>query len=196
MHHIHHTKGLILTSRNNGLADRSVYIFTEELGLVIAKARSSREIRSKLRGHLQECSQGNFSLVRGKSGWILVGAEAVEHWEKIFGTGSERLKLFVRISVLLSRFINGEEQNIRLYGLLESAFSHLKTLTEESTMLNEFETLFVLRILDCLGYVEDKPFLKELSFESIGWLEGLQKIKPIKLEVLVHINRAFKESHL
>jgi len=196
MHHIHHTKGLILTSRNNGLADRSIYIFTEELGLVIAKARSSREIRSKLRGHLQECTQGVFSLVRGKAGWILVGAESLEHWDKNFGTGSERLKLFVRISVLLSRFINGEEQNKRLYGLLESALLSMRDLSEDNLILSEFETLFVLRILDCLGYVEDKPFLKELSFEKINWNEGIQKIKPIKHDVLVHINRAFKESHL
>ncbi len=185
-----------MTSKNSGLADRSVYIFTEELGLVIAKARSSREIRSKLRGHLQECTQGVFSLVRGKAGWILVGAESVEHWDKNFGAGSERLKLFVRISVLLSRFINGEEQNRRLYGLLESAFLNMKNLADEHKTLGEFETLLVIRILDCLGYVEDRPFLKELSFEKISWQDGLQKIRPIKQDVLVHINRAFKESHL
>jgi DNA repair protein RecO (recombination protein O) len=55
------TKALMLGQENFGDSDRKIYMFTEDLGKVSAKAKSARKIISKLAGHLEPLS---FSDVR------------------------------------------------------------------------------------------------------------------------------------
>jgi len=64
MHHIYHTHGFILSSRNNGEANRMLMIYTREMGLIRAVAQGIRLHKSKLRFTLQDFSYVNVDLVR------------------------------------------------------------------------------------------------------------------------------------
>ena len=48
MHHIYHTEGIILGSRNFGEAGKYYYLLTRDLGLVYASAQGVRKMSSKL----------------------------------------------------------------------------------------------------------------------------------------------------
>ncbi|MBN2197726.1 DNA repair protein RecO [Candidatus Wolfebacteria bacterium] len=55
------TKALVLACEDIGEFDKTIYLFTKELGKVKARAKSARKITSKLSGHLQPL---NFIRVR------------------------------------------------------------------------------------------------------------------------------------
>ena len=54
MHPIYHTKAVILRSQPVGEANKRYWLFTEELGLVVAVATGVRKHASKLAGQLAE----------------------------------------------------------------------------------------------------------------------------------------------
>jgi len=55
------TSALVLDTENSAEFDKSIYLYTKDLGKVAAKAKSIRKITSKLAGHLQPL---NFVRVR------------------------------------------------------------------------------------------------------------------------------------
>ena len=67
MHHIYHTEGIILGSRNFGEAGKHYYIFTRDLGMITATAQGVRKMSSKLRFVLQDFSYIKIDLVQGKN---------------------------------------------------------------------------------------------------------------------------------
>ncbi len=54
MHHIYHTEGIILGSKNYGEAGKYYSIFTRDLGMIYASAQGVRKMSSKLRFILQD----------------------------------------------------------------------------------------------------------------------------------------------
>lgn len=67
------TKALVLDTENAGELDKLVYLYTEKLGKVIAKAKSIRKITSKLAAHLQPLNFVKVRLVE-KNGFQVVDA--------------------------------------------------------------------------------------------------------------------------
>ena len=67
------TKALVLDTENIGELDKLIYLYTEELGKVVAKAKSIRKITSKLAGHLQPLNFVRVRLVE-KNGFQVVDA--------------------------------------------------------------------------------------------------------------------------
>jgi DNA repair protein RecO (recombination protein O) len=59
MHHIYHTEGFILSSRNVGEANKILTIYTREIGFVKALAQGVRLVKSKLRFALHDFSYTN-----------------------------------------------------------------------------------------------------------------------------------------
>lgn len=70
------TKALVLDAEDVGELDKSIYLYTKELGKVIARAKSIRKITSKLAAHLQPFSFVRIRLVE-KNGFQIVDALAV-----------------------------------------------------------------------------------------------------------------------
>jgi len=75
MYSIQTTPGFIIDSRTYGEAGKMLFIFTRDLGLVMAVAQGIRFERSKLRPFTQDYSFGEFSFVRGKEMWRLTSAQ-------------------------------------------------------------------------------------------------------------------------
>ena len=74
MHHIYHTEGIILGSRNFGEAGKYYYIFTRDLGMITAGAQGVRKMSSKLRFVLQDFAAAAGKTVPVQSIAALVGA--------------------------------------------------------------------------------------------------------------------------
>lgn len=193
MHHIYHTEGIILGSRNHGEAGKYFHIFTRDLGLVYASASGVRKMSSKLRFVLQDFACVKVDLVRGKDFWRVTSASKSNTLETITKR-KETLEIFQKISKLLKRLLAGEEANEALF---VDTFNGLLVLEKAKTKeeLSNIEVVLVLRILGNLGYIGESKNLENLiksPFEE-GIVFEVAKSRP---EILKQINKALKETHL
>lgn len=193
MHHIHHTEGLILGSRNYGEAGKYYSIFTRDLGMVHASAQGVRKISSKLRFVLQDFAYVKIDFVRGKDFWRLTSASKTNKLENI-SKRPETFKVFANISVLLKRLLAGEYPNESLFDdLLRGLFVLEKVETKNE--LQNVETIIVLRVLNNLGYIGGNETLKNLIKSPFE--EGLIfEVSKSRTKILSEINKALKETHL
>ena len=181
-HHIYTTPGFVVDSYPNGESGKFIYIFTRDLGMVAGVATGIRLSQSKLRYHAQDFSLSNFSLVRGKEVWRIVGAESIAA-----DTPPTLSPLFVRVLKILRRLIPGEEKNEILFETILSAYYHLAS---DQSHHQNVEYIIMLRILHQLGYIRkvatlevfltDHSFTPELSVTAhwcIFMVTGLLKGK-------------------
>ena len=161
MHKIFITQGLVLAKRGAGEANTSVALFTSELGLIRASARSARLANSKLRYGLESLTAARFSLVRGRYEWKLTGVEGPER-----ALLTERRAAVARIGGLLLRLIHGEEPVPELYALV---LEGLGCLARAHTDLeaDALECVLVLRILSSLGYLPQTPELAPFMYNPL-----------------------------
>jgi DNA repair protein RecO (recombination protein O) len=192
-YHLYNTTGFILRTANVGEANKILFIFTEELGLVSAHAQSARKVTSKLRYSLRENSFARFSLVRGKNTWRLTDAEEIVSFSP--KTELQKLKIFASILSLVGRFVHGEEENSKLFYELKNLVAFLKNTKFTKDELGRFETLSVLKILSSLGYIGENKDLK-FYIQSPFDANVLEQFTPHRREALREINRALEESHL
>jgi len=193
MHHIYHTEGIIVESRDFGEAGKYYSIFTRDLGMVRASAQGVRKLSSKLRFILQDFSYVKIDLIRGKDFWRVASASKTNQLEQIV-KNKATLEVFDNISRLLKRLLMGEDPNTPLFYDLINGLSILeKSETEED--LRNIEVILVLRILNNLGYIQGglkldalvkSPFKKELVLE----------VSKSRREILSQINKALKETQL
>jgi len=193
MHHIYHTEGLILGSRNFGEAGKYYSIFTRDLGMIYASAQGIRKMSSKLRFVLQDFSYVKIDLVRGKDFWRLTSASKTNTLDNI-SKNSETFKIFANIGRLLQRLLAGEETNEELFADLLSGLIILeKSKTKEE--LQNVEAIIVLRVLNNLGYIGDDETFKNIIKSPFGE-DLIFEVGKSRLKILSEINKALGETHL
>ncbi len=193
MHHIYHTEGIILGSRNYGEAGKYYSIFTRDLGMVRATAQGVRKMHSKLRFVLTNFAYVKVDLVEGKDLWRITSASKTNALEEI-SKNPETLKVFYNIARLLKRLLAGVEKNEVLFDDLLNGLLILEK-TDKKDDLQNIEAIIVLRILNNLGYIGENIGLESLiasPFEENLIYEASRS----KLRVLSEINRALRETHL
>lgn len=193
MHHIYHTEGIILGSRNYGEAGKCFYIFTRDLGMLYASAQGVRKLSSKLRYVLQDFNYVKVDLVRGKDFWRITSASKTNMLEDI-ARDSQKLGIMVNISKLLRRLLAGEDANEILFADLIKGL-HILEKTEKREELPNVEVILVLRILNNLGYIGGAENLQSLitsPFED----ELVYQVAKSKRDILAEINKALRETQL
>lgn len=185
------TEALVCGSFDQNTADRSFLLFTKELGMLFAVAKSVREERSLQRPALQDFSRIRVSLVKGKTGWRIGSVEAVAN-DYAKAKDRETRGSVVLLYRLLRRFIRGEEPVPVLY---DKVVAGLDVLLMDLNNRRLVELLVEIEILSLLGYVDQEavPFsAKGLSLNLAG--ETHDKKLETQLEVL--IGKARENSHL
>lgn len=193
MHHIYHTEGIILGSRNYGETGKCYYIFTRDLGLIFASAQGVRKLSSKLRYVLQDFSYVKVDFVKGKEFWRITSASKTNALGSLT-KDSGKFEVLFNVSNLLKRLLAGEDANKVLFLDVLDGLLILESSKDKAEFQN-IEVVLVLRILDNLGYIGGNksleylvksPFAKELVFE----------ISKNRKNVLNEINRALRETQL
>ena len=193
MHHIHHTEGIILGSKNYGETGKYYYIFTRDLGMVYASAQGVRKMSSKLRFILQDFAYLYIDLVQGKDFWRVTSASKSNKLEQIT-KNPKILKVFSNIAKLLKRLLTGVEKNELLFIDLVEGLSVLEKADTEGDLRN-IEAVIVLRVLSNLGYIGGDEVLQNLiksPFEENLIFEAMKS----RRQILSQINKALKETHL
>jgi len=193
MHHIYHTEGIVLGSRNFGEASKYYYIFTRDLGMITASAQGVRKMSSKLRFVLQDFAYLKIDLVSGKNIFRITNASKTGFLEGITKE-PENFKILANIARLLKRLLAGVEPNEVLFRDVREGLSVLrKPHTKED--LRNIEIILVLRILNNLGYIGENEILQNLTrspFEE----DMIVEVFKSRTHILQQINKALKETHL
>lgn len=194
MHHIHHTHGFILSSRNSGEANKMLTIYTRELGLVRAAAQGVRLHKSKLRFALQDFSYANIDFVQGRDIWRVTSAINISSFA-IARSQKDSVVFMVRMASLVERLCVGEEAHSELFDMLIQSFYLLddENFANESRLALELHT--VLFIVHALGYVGESEELNSYLGKEFN-LDKTHKLLIEKKSIIAHINKALRESGL
>lgn len=192
-YHVYQTDAFVLKGAPSGDADCFIDIFTRDLGVVRAVAKSARRERSKLRYSLQQFTFGHVALVRGRDVWRVTGAKEQFNMYHELKHDPERLRLFAQITHLLQRLLQGEEKNEQLFDILVHFIEYIIDENIFTTDIQAIECITVMRILYSLGYVEHDDVLcsgTEINEDVLEYVRGKEK------KLISVINHSLKESDL
>lgn len=184
------TEALVCASIDSQTSDRSFLLFTREAGMVYAHAQSVREERSKHRYSLQECAHARVTLVRGKAGWRVTGAEPLHNFYSLAHTREERA--FVRnIVLLIRRIMQGETAHEEVFDEVIFACTHMK-----KSIPSKLECVLSLRILHALGYIANEATIAVYLDTPLATLKSDSLLVDTEKHCNTLITQALLESHL
>jgi len=170
MYQVYTTKAIIVKSTAIGEANKLYFLLTKDLGFIKATAQGVRLDKSKLKGHLQDYSFVQISLVKGKELWRITNAETIVQQSYIKDLG--KMSVIKNIFSLMLRLLHGEEKNEDLFLCVENLYLFFLDQTLSSEELKNCETITVLRILYYLGYFKKIPELSSFT-EGYALSRGL-----------------------
>ncbi len=185
------TEALVCGSFEQNTADKSFLLFTRELGMLFATARSVREESSKQRFALQDFSRVRVSLIKGKTGWRVGSVEVIKN-DFSLAPDRETRGSVVSFYKLLRRFIRGEEALAEVYDFSITALNELSKQAPNRKLLDLY---IQIKVLSLLGYVDEETLpapLKNLDLDVVSTKVDDKIIN--KLEII--IAKAADSSHL
>lgn len=192
-HHIYHTQGFVLSSRNTGEANKILTVFTRELGLIRATVQGIRLNKSKLKFSIQDLSFATIDFVKGKEVWRITSAKNITSFP-LARANNDSLVLIMRISSLLERFCGPEISNEKIFDELIQALYILDDNVENSTR-EALELHLVLRIMHELGYIGESDLLSRYLMTSFD-KDKTENLLKERQSIISHINKALSESQL
>ncbi len=181
------TEAIVCGSKDSNTSDRSYLLFTQRAGMLWASARSVRTEKSKQRYALVDFSVIRVSLVRGKSGWRIGSVESLLN--PFMQSDNRQARAFIQLVVRsLRRFLHGEEPAPAVF---EDAKGALYLATKNQNF-EEIGNIYMLRLLEKLGYVSSKTSFAPLLAGSIL----SQTKEKVPAEGLKAIDIAYRASHL
>ncbi len=191
MHHIYHTNSIVLDTFPTGEADMTILLFTKELGMISAVAKSVRSAKSKLKYSLQIGSISKVDLVRGKQVWRIISATPVD---RINILDQETRRVVSKSFRFIKRMVDKEKEEKGIYSDLEALLFSTKK-GHSSEKLGEIELVFYLRSLFRLGYIANNLEFKDILASEYSVNEDTPLSLPRK-KILEAIKNAIYESHL
>lgn len=193
-HHIYHTQGFILSSRNVGEANKMLTVFTRELGLVRAQVQGIRLSKSKLKFALQDFSFASIDIIKGREVWRITSAKNISSFHLI-RRDNDSLVLMLRISSLIERFCGPEIVNEKIFDEFLQSLYLLDDENIEKENREALELHLVLRIMHELGYIGDSSLLAKYLVSSFDKTKTEELLRE-RQSIIAHINKALSESQL
>jgi len=191
---IYTSQGILLNLKDYGEADRVYRIFTKDLGLLVASAKSVRKQASKAGPHIQPFSISNYSFVRGEEMWRITTVDTLTNWKKIFEHKVAR-QIYSRVIKLLDKLLQGEEAHPALFNILSNGFEFMEKNTESKNeyLLEALETAMVWKITNSLGYA---IYNHSILMNEVFDIEQLEYVLNFKTKIVSEINKSLETSHL
>ena len=171
-------------------------MLTEELGLVVANARSVRKSESKLASGLEDFSYGTFSLIRGKHSWKIIGSQPEHNLYRALGKDSDKRQALSRFLALTRRLVTGEETHKELFSLTQDFSSSLLVRPYQQKELLALESYAILRLLFELGYMNPRPEYEVLIKSERFDEETIRAITLMQKQILGDINMSLAQTQL
>ncbi len=180
MHTIHHTEAFVIRSEPSGEANKRLWLFTQEFGLLIVMVQGVRKPTAKLQGHISDYSVIAADLIKGKNSWRLVSAKVLEVPMRA-NARSALARAYVRTLSFLERFLTGE-------GAHSELFDHMRAMAaiieQGGYDARAVDALSLWKMLVLLGYVavsDDEQVLLMLPLgEAVAHVDETMIKKLIK----------------
>ncbi|MEK7228210.1 MAG: DNA repair protein RecO [Patescibacteria group bacterium] len=190
MHPIHHSEAFVLKSIERGEANKRVWLFTREYGLIIATVQGVRKSGAKLRSHITDYCYIGADLVKGRDVWRLTSAQIQKNpfagdYDKL------RARSYIRALSLVERFCIEEGPEPKLF---EHLVSTMNVVSEPSINAPFFDTIVLWKILVLLGYLELTPDLNELF--DVNLLEIVDLPESVAKRLIKDVTDAINRTHL
>jgi DNA repair protein RecO len=185
MYPIESTKGFIISINPRKEADNMYKIFTKDFGMIFTTAQSSRKEASKLRGSLERYAISEVSFISGKGGYRMTGANKLYSLSDIGYENTKAVEVMVGLSRLLKKLCPESEIHESIFQIVQDAYIEVIERKDDKEFLENLEILFVIKILQELGYWDDRH-------DSIN----IDKIKENKKTYRGKINHSLQISHL
>lgn len=191
MHAIHHTEAIILKSTEGGEANKRVWLFTKELGLIIATVQGVRKPGAKLQSHTTDYSVIQADLIKGREVWRLISAKT----SSVPLAGNLRNPLaraYVRTLTLLTRFLIGEGEHEELYAhVLECAEVVQAGIADAKTV----DAVSLWKMLVLLGYIAPNEHEQFIIAEPLS-LAVAKVPDALRTKLTKDAQHAIAQSHL
>ncbi|MBI2448573.1 DNA repair protein RecO [Candidatus Microgenomates bacterium] len=148
MNEFYRTKGIIIGKRDFLEADKILTVFTEDFGKISVKAKGIKKIKAKLAGHLEMFNCVDLELIKGRSHYVVVGAQAIKTFENI-KKDFDRTSAFYYTTEILAKILAENAPQTNLFHFLLAIFSRLEEKNDKIFLLILF---FELNVLDFLGF--------------------------------------------
>ena len=175
------TQGFILKKEDVREADQVFVIYTKDFGKLKIIGKAIRKIKSKLRAGADLYYLSEIEFIQGKACKTLTDAIVIEKFKNI-KEDLVKLEIAQKIAETADGLIKGEEQDQKIWDLLNEVFEKLKienSLKIENWKLKIIYHYFLWNLLSTLGYQIDlyhcvkcqeklTPGLMNFSSESNG----------------------------
>jgi len=141
------TEAIVLRQRSLGEADRICVLFSPTRGRIEAVAKGVRKPLSKMSGHVEPLSRGQFGLAPGRSLDIITDAQTLDSWPELHDD-VVRMTEALALSELVDRSTDIDVAAGPLYQLLRHSFDALAVTPSPKAI----RWWFTLRFLDQQGY--------------------------------------------
>ena len=147
------TEAIVLRQRPLGDADRICVLFSPTRGRVEAVAKGVRKPLSKMSGHVEPLSRGQFGLAQGRSLHVITDAQTLDAWPSLHDD-VDRMTDALAIAELVERATDVDVASGPLYEVLRLSLDELARTPAPRSV----RWWFTLRFLDQQGY---RPELDE-----------------------------------
>ena len=202
MYQIYKSEGIVLGSSDFSEANKFIYIFTEEFGLISATAQSVRQIKSKLRSSLQKFSIVNLVLIRGRETWRITNTEFKQNLYYEFRQENKKLKVVINVLFLVKKLLAGEKHNEKLYKIIRKTFSFFEKNNLNPSEISAFENILLIRILHNLGYfdvgkqIRGQNIYERIVENDLYDYQVLLETETLKKDIIPDINEALLSTDL
>lgn len=196
MYHIHTTRAVVLSALGVGEGNKFFTLFTEEFGMIRARAQSIRSAHSKLRFALQEYSFVNVSLVRGKEVWRITNAEPLYNLYFELHEKDDVFMVCAQMLSLVRRLVPEEGKESLIFNDFFLLCAYARTNACTAAEIRTVEWLFIVRMLFVLGYVKNADIGGICTGDIVWDKTYLDSIATHKKSALSAINNALSMSQL
>lgn len=165
------TQGFILSTQDYREADKIFYIYTSTYGKIEALACGVRQIKSKLRAHLEPFSVVDIMIASGRYHDRLIGAVSQRSYNKIKSNYELSIINYQLIEIVdqLTKLHHPDE---RIFNLLEEVFDFIESREADQFVSKLVHSYFIINFLGFLGYTPElrvcirckKPVFNRLFF--------------------------------
>jgi DNA repair protein RecO len=192
-YHIYNTRALILISHSSRERDKTLWLLTQDFGLIRGTVRGIRSTSSRLGSILLDYALINVSLVKGKNVWRVTTAALLKDSATLLKNKKESLKALARILDLIQKLVRGEDKNEPLFLDIQDSLNFL--LENDEVQIEGWEILSVLRLLYHLGYLS-KMEVSSSILEDRYSAELLTEVIKDKKKFIALANSGIRESGL
>jgi len=134
--------------------DRIFSVFTKEFGRLKIFAKSIRKITSKLKSGVDIFSISQMEFIQGKTKKTLTDSIFIKKFNNILDS-PKRFLIAKKISEVLEDFLKGEEQDEKIFNLLEKTFDNLNSVSLKKENCDLVYYYFLWNLFSLLGFLPE-----------------------------------------